>query len=104
LHNAEDGGGVRRADEREQGLHESLCRLPVGGRRPLDRHGLGELRPALGQSDCPCFHSDPKFADLEPGPQSRLHGWLSFYEGPDIQAEFARIEALGWWRDGKAAL
>jgi hypothetical protein len=56
-----------------------------------------------GNEQCPCFHSDPKFPDLEPGQQSRLHGWLSFYEGVDIQAEFARIEALGWWRDGKAA-
>jgi hypothetical protein len=56
-----------------------------------------------GNEQCPCFHSDPKFPDLEPGHQSRLHGWLSFYEGPDIEAEFARIEALGWWRDGKAA-
>ena len=49
-----------------------------------------------GNEQCPCFHSDPKFPDLEPGQTHRLHGWLSFYEGDDIQAEFARIEALGW--------
>ena len=46
--------------------------------------------------DCPCFHSDPKFPDLEPGQTHRLCGWLSFYEGEDIQAEFKRIEATGW--------
>lgn len=46
--------------------------------------------------DCPCFHSDPKFPDLEPGQTHRLRGWLSFYEGDDIQAEFKRIEATGW--------
>jgi hypothetical protein len=45
---------------------------------------------------CPCFHSDPKFPDLEPGQMHRLHGWLSFYEGTDIKAEFKRIEATGW--------
>jgi len=46
--------------------------------------------------DCPCFHSDPKFPDLAPGETSRLHGWLSFYQGTDIEAEFKRIEATGW--------
>ncbi len=52
-----------------------------------------------GNEQCPCFHSDPKFPDLEPGQTRRLHGWLSFYEGDDIQTEFARIEALGWHQD-----
>ncbi|UCG48313.1 MAG: hypothetical protein JSU94_00770 [Phycisphaerales bacterium] len=49
-----------------------------------------------GNADCPCFHSDPKFPDLEPGQTGRLRGWLSFYEGTDIQAEFDRIEKTGW--------
>jgi prepilin-type processing-associated H-X9-DG protein len=52
-----------------------------------------------GNEQCPCFHSDPKFPDLGPGQRHRLRGWLSFYEGDDIQAEFARIEATGWRRD-----
>jgi len=45
---------------------------------------------------CPCFHSDPKFPDLEPGQTYHLQGWLSFYEGTDIKTEFDRIEATGW--------
>jgi len=49
-----------------------------------------------GNEDCPCFHSDPKFPDLEMGQKHVLRGWLSFYEGQDIQAEFKRIEATGW--------
>lgn len=49
-----------------------------------------------GNERCPCFHSDPKFPDLEPGQTHRLRGWLSFYEGTDIEAEFKRIEATGW--------
>jgi len=48
---------------------------------------------------CPCFHSDPKFPDLEPGQEATLKGWLSFYEGQDIEAEFARIEAVGWRKE-----
>jgi len=49
-----------------------------------------------GNEKCPCFHSDPKFPDLEPGRTCRLWGWLSFYEGTDIEKEFERIEATGW--------
>ena len=49
-----------------------------------------------GNEKCPCFHSDPKFPDLEPGQSYRLRGWLSFYEGTDIEKEFKRIEATGW--------
>ncbi len=48
-----------------------------------------------GNPKCRCFHSDPKFPDLEPGQTYRLHGWLSFYEGTDIEAEFKRIETTG---------
>lgn len=49
-----------------------------------------------GNAECPCFHSDPKFPDAEPGQTHRLRGWLSFYEGTDIDAEFKRIEKTGW--------
>jgi hypothetical protein len=49
-----------------------------------------------GNENCPCFHSDPKFPDLEPGRTYLLRGWLSFYEGTDIKKEFERIEATGW--------
>lgn len=49
-----------------------------------------------GNENCPCFHSDPKFPDLEPGQTYKLRGWLSFYEGTDINKEFERIEATGW--------
>lgn len=45
---------------------------------------------------CPCFHSDPKFPDCDPGQTQRLRGWLSFYEGNNIQSEFRRIDATDW--------
>jgi hypothetical protein len=44
----------------------------------------------------PCLHSDPKFPDCSPGETKRLRGWLSFYEGDDVQAEFRRLDAAGW--------
>jgi len=49
-----------------------------------------------GNAPCPCLHSDPKFPDCAPGETKKLVGWLSFYEGRDIEAELQRIEALDW--------
>jgi hypothetical protein len=54
------------------------------------------LHRAWGNAKCPCLHSDPKFPDCEPGETKRLKGWLSFYEGNDIEAELRRIEQTGW--------
>jgi hypothetical protein len=51
---------------------------------------------AWANPPCPCLHSDPKFPDCGPGEVRHLRGWLSFYEGTDIQREFARIEQTGW--------
>jgi hypothetical protein len=51
-----------------------------------------------GNEKCPCLHSDPKFPDCPPGQTQRLRGWLSFYEGNDIDAEITRIESLHWDR------
>lgn len=52
-----------------------------------------------GNENCPCLHSDPKFADCPPGETQRLVGWLSFYEGRDIEAELRRIEDTKWYQD-----
>jgi hypothetical protein len=42
----------------------------------------------------PCLHSDPKFPDCPPGETRTLHGWFSFYQGTDIDAELGRIEKI----------
>lgn len=47
-----------------------------------------------GNPPCPCLHSDPKFPDCQPGETQHVHGWLSFYQGKDIDAELARISKL----------
>ncbi|MEK7675210.1 MAG: hypothetical protein AAB676_05155 [Verrucomicrobiota bacterium] len=44
----------------------------------------------------PCLHSDPKFPDCAPGETKRLRGWLSFYEGTNLEEEFRRIDQTGW--------
>jgi hypothetical protein len=51
---------------------------------------------AWGNPPCPCLHSDPQFPDCPPGETKKIRGWLSFYEGRDIQAEFRRIDKTGW--------
>jgi peptidoglycan/xylan/chitin deacetylase (PgdA/CDA1 family) len=53
---------------------------------------------AWGNSPCPCMHSDPQFPDCPPGETRRLKGWLSFFEGTDIDAELQRIDDLEWRR------
>lgn len=72
----------------------SACRS-TDGKKWIITAWEGCHRP-WANPNCPCFHSDPKFPDLEPGKTARLRGWLSFYEGADIDAEFKRIESTGW--------
>jgi hypothetical protein len=51
-----------------------------------------------GSDQVPCIHADPKFPDCPPDATVRLRGWLSFYEGTDLEGEFKRIEETGWRR------
>lgn len=48
----------------------------------------------------PCMHSDPQFPDCKPGETKHLRGWLSFYEGSDIEMEMERIAGGAWLRGG----
>jgi hypothetical protein len=45
---------------------------------------------------CPCLHSDPQIPDCTPGETPRIRGWLSFYEGDDIQAELRRLQPIAF--------
>jgi hypothetical protein len=72
----------------------AACRSADGKRRIIT--AWQGCRRTWANEKCPCFHSDPKFPDLEPGQEATLKGWLSFYEGTDIEAEFNRIEEAGW--------
>ncbi len=50
---------------------------------------------AWGNDKCPCLHSDPIFPECQPGETVSVSGFLSFYEGTDIQAEFERLQKSG---------
>ncbi|MBX7167866.1 MAG: hypothetical protein K1X74_16150 [Pirellulales bacterium] len=49
-----------------------------------------------GNVPCPCLHADPKFPDCSSGATQEVRGWLSFYEGTDLDGELARLETIGW--------
>ena len=49
--------------------------------------------------DVPCIHSNPTFPDCAPGETQKLRGWLSFYEGTNINDELNRISQIGWMND-----
>ena len=70
------------------------CRSDDGGRWVITAWEPGHR--AWGNPPVPCLHSDPKFPDCAPGQTQRLRGWLSFHQGTNIHAEFARIEQTGW--------
>lgn len=78
----------------------ACCHDPSGRRWVISAWTPGNR--TWGNAPCPCLHSDPKFPDCPPGETRRLRGWLSFYEGDDIDAELRRIDALDW-RDGADA-
>jgi len=58
--------------------------------------GWEHCEKARVKAICPCMHSDPTIVDCAPGKTRRIRGWLSFYEGHDVESEFRRIEATGW--------
>ena len=53
------------------------------------------VRP-WSNAECPCMHSDPSFPDCPIGKTRKLHCWLSFYSGDNIEGELQRIRALDW--------
>ena len=56
---------------------------------------------AWGNEHCPCLHSDPQFPDCPPGKTVSLNGWVSFYDGTDIDTEMQRIAKMGWLSQGE---
>ncbi|MBM3966495.1 MAG: hypothetical protein FJ308_15740 [Planctomycetes bacterium] len=58
--------------------------------------GFQKNHRTWGNAPCPCLHSDPIFDDCPSGETRSVHGWLSFYQGTEINAELDRIETI--WR------
>ena len=53
--------------------------------------GWSNCSRVWANSPCPCLHSDPILDKSLPGQTGELKGWLSFYEGTDIEAELKRL-------------
>jgi peptidoglycan/xylan/chitin deacetylase (PgdA/CDA1 family) len=51
---------------------------------------------AWGNPPCPCLHADPVVEDCPPGESRAVRGWLSFYEGGEVEAELKRLKALAF--------
>jgi peptidoglycan/xylan/chitin deacetylase (PgdA/CDA1 family) len=49
-----------------------------------------------GNAPCPCLHSDPQVPDCPPGETRRVRGWLSFFEGDDIDGELRRLREVAF--------
>jgi hypothetical protein len=84
--------GAKGFDERDNA--NKMLSNPTG-----DRWVITAWDPCVrpwANARCSCLHSDPQFPDVPPGETRRLKGWLSFYEGKDIDAEIKRIDASGW--------
>ena len=67
----------------------AACRDRTGQRWVIT--GWEECARAWGNPPCPCLHADPKLPDCPPGETRQVRGWLSFYEGRDIDAELKRL-------------
>jgi peptidoglycan/xylan/chitin deacetylase (PgdA/CDA1 family) len=67
----------------------AACRDRTGKRWVIT--GWEECARAWGNPPCPCLHADPKLPDCPPGETQRVRGWLSFYEGEDIDGELKRL-------------
>jgi len=51
---------------------------------------------AWGNPPCPCVHADPVVEDCPPGESRAVRGWLSFYEGADVDGELRRLAAVAF--------
>jgi peptidoglycan/xylan/chitin deacetylase (PgdA/CDA1 family) len=51
---------------------------------------------AWGNPPCPCMHADPVLEDCPPGKTTSVRGWLSFYEGTDIEEELKRLKEIAF--------
>ena len=51
---------------------------------------------AWGNPSCPCIHADPVVEDCPPGESKHVRGWLSFYEGADINHELQRLAKVAF--------
>lgn len=72
------------------------CRDAMGKRWVIT--GWERCGRAWGNPPCPCMHADPVVEDCPSGQTRSVRGWLSFYEGADIDAELKRLNEVAFKR------
>jgi hypothetical protein len=72
----------------------AACRDATGRRWVII--GWERCGRAWGNPACPCLHADPVVEDCPPGQSKSVRGWLSFYEGADIDAELRRLRKIAF--------
>ena len=70
------------------------CRSETGNRWIIS--GWEPIHRPWANPPVPCLHADPKFPDCPPGTTRHARGWISFYEGTDLEAELKRITGTRW--------
>jgi hypothetical protein len=83
------GFGPQANDNKQFSPPFSACRDATGRRWII--HAWRPSQRCWGNAPCPCLHADPQIPDCPPGESREVSGWLSFYEGDDVQAELRRI-------------
>jgi hypothetical protein len=73
----------------------AACRSDMGNRWVIT--AWQPLHRSWANAPCPCLHSDPRFPDAQVGETKTLYGFLSFYEGSEIEQEIQRLQAR--WDD-----
>lgn len=68
----------------------AACRNEAGNRWVIT--AWQPIHRAWGNVLCPCLHADPKFPDAAPNQTVEVNGWMTFYEGTDIDAEMNRLK------------
>jgi peptidoglycan/xylan/chitin deacetylase (PgdA/CDA1 family) len=67
----------------------AACRDTTGNRWVIT--GWEPCVRAWGNPPCPCLHADPQIPDCPTGETKRIRGWISFFEGKDIDGELRRL-------------
>jgi peptidoglycan/xylan/chitin deacetylase (PgdA/CDA1 family) len=72
----------------------AACRDDTGKRWIIT--GWERCGRAWGNPPCPCLHADPVVENCPPGQSRMVRGWLSFYEGTDLNAEITRLKPIAF--------
>lgn len=72
----------------------AACRDVSGSRWIIT--GWERCGRAWGNPPCPCLHADPVVEDCPTSETKRVRGWLSFYQGGNIEQELKRLAQVAF--------